>query len=137
MFVNRRFLPLIEDTELSKKTKEELLDLIKSQNILAFWELFFPKIKLKEKVCEIIRYRNQIMHFKGIKYSDYSHCKKLWTQIIPLIEKANKELEMESMAILLAEQFKKIDFSIFKTELLTLAKEVTKMVTDFYNKGKS
>ncbi len=136
MFVNRRFMPIINEDELLKKSNRDLVDIIKEQKILTFWELFFPTIKLKEKVCEIKRFRNTIMHFKGFNYSEYSNCKKLCTKIMPLLEKANNVFEMESMAILLAEEFKKIDFSAIKTALILLTREMNKMVTGYYDKLK-
>lgn len=136
MFVNRRFLPILNEDELLKKSNTDLVDIIKNQKILTFWELFFPQIKLKEKICEIKKYRNIIMHFKGFKYSEYSDCKKLCTKIMPMLEKANNIFEMESMATLLAEEFKKINYSAIKTALIALAKEMNKIVTGVNNKDK-
>lgn len=132
MFVNKRFLPSYKEDELKVKTKEDLITIVNSIQTLTFWERFFPKIKLKEKVCELKRYRNDVMHFKGIKYKDYETCKKLCTKINPLIEKANSELEMESMVSLLVDEFKKIDFSAIKSAFLSLAREIGKIAIGFY-----
>ncbi len=136
MFVNRRFLPHYDYDKLNSKKSDELVTIIKDMQILTFWERFFPKIKLKEKICELIKYRNTVMHFKGIRYKDYDDCKKLCLKISPLIEKANNELEMESMVTMLADEFKKIDFSGLKAALLLFAEGIGKMLTNIYESKK-
>lgn len=136
MFVNRRFLPHYDYDKLNSKKSDELVTIIKDMQILTFWERFFPQIKLKEKICELIKYRNTVMHFKGIRYKDYDDCKKLCLKISPLVEKANNELEMESMTTMLADEFKKIDFSGLKAALLLLAEGIGKMLTNIYESKK-
>ena len=80
-------------SKLDSLTKDELIGFIKNKNPTTFWNSFFPKIEIKkEKLKEVIKLRNDIMHFKEINYKDYNNFYRLTDNLIKSINKAEKQL---------------------------------------------
>lgn len=102
---------LPKDEELKTKTIEELIQIINSTKPISINKLYFGKYSLSlDDFKQIQKYRNNVMHFKEIKYNNYSQFSSAANRQLKILETIIKDLEGNSLEDAV-NIISKIDFS--------------------------